>query len=307
MAAPVLWREHKGFSGCLVRGVVPIVAHDPAKHLSCAAWLASQVEGPSYGYVQSYDGAGISAGLLHNVLVYPRDMTPGDLGLLVRKLLDAMPNDGTGANRAAVAFEAEMKTQGWLLPPDGKFRLSSGEPVSGAALRAWAAPPDGRAPRSGPEWDQAVRVALLFHDLFSAAKGWKAQEDFAIGWLSRGNRAAELEVYRTFVRRDLDSFADLSVLSLPPEVHVAMSVYHSFSVNSPAVAAKCLESVKALATRPNHVAFSKALVRELALHGRDVWRDVPGDGRNRYDRTRVAVWRRSDLFPGGSTLMPLDL
>lgn len=299
----VLWRQYKDFSGCLIRGTAPIVPQDPTKHLSCAVWLTSEAEAPSYGYVQSYDGAGISAGLLHNILVLPRDVSPGDLGVLTRRLLDAMP----GTDIAAM-FDAELATRGWTLAQDGKFRQRDGKLVSGSNLRNWAAPSDGRVPRSGVDWEQAKRVAILFHHLFAAYRGWKVQEDFAIEWLARGNRTAEMSVYRTFTgQADLDSFIGLPVSALPPEIHVAMSVYHSFSVNSPKVAAECLARVSARTAAGAAEAFAKALVRELGLHGRDAWHDEPGDGDNRYDRTRVALWGRPDLFPGGHEIMPRDL
>lgn len=301
----VLWRQYKDYSGCLIRGVQPIVPQDPSKHLSCAAWLTSEAEGPAYGFVQSYDGAGISAGLLHNVLVLPKDLVPGDLGALVRRLLDAMPD--TSYDHEAQALRVELANKGWVLALDGKFRTLEGKLVSGASLRNWAAPPDGRVPRAGTDWEQAKKVATLFHGLFSAYKGFKVQEDFAIAWLARGNRTAELEVYRAFSGHpDLDSFVSLPTKAIPDAVHIAMSVYHSFSVNSPAVAARCLATAWA-ADHVDPVAFSKALVRELGTHGRDVWHDQPGDGNNRYDRTRVALWGHPDLFPGGQDIMPRDL
>jgi hypothetical protein len=302
----VLWRQYKDYSGCLIRGTAPIVPQDPSKHLSCAAWLTAEAEGPSYGYVQSYDGAGISAGLLHNVLVLPKDLVPGDLTVLVRRLLDAMPEN---YHYAARAFEAELKTKSWTLAPDGKIRLFDGKIVSGGALRNWAAPSDGRVPRVGADWEQAKKIAQLFHDLFVDRNGWKIQEDFAIAWLARGNRAAELEVYRKFSGQpDLDSFVSLPAKAIPDEIHIAMSVYHSFSVNSPKVAAECLARAwVAEASQVDHVRFAKHLVRELGTRGRDAWHDEPGDGSNRYDRTRVALWGRPDLFPGGHDLMPRDL
>lgn len=301
----VLWRQYKDYSGCLIRGTAPIVPQDPSKHLSCAAWLTAEAEGPSYGYVQSYDGAGISAGLLHNVLVLPKDLVPGDLGLLVRRLLDVMPND---YNYAARAIDAELKTRGWTLAQDGKFRTLDGKIVSGSTLRNWAAPPDGRVPRSGGEWEQAKKVAQFFHDLFSDRNGWKAQEDFAIAWLARGNRTNELAVYRKYAEQaDLDSFVSLPVSAIPSEIHVAMSVYHSFSVNSPAVAARCLQAAVDMAFGGPAKIFAQHLIHELGTNGRDAWHDEPGDGSNRYDRTRVALWGRPDLFHGGHDLMPRDL
>jgi hypothetical protein len=312
----VLWRQYKEFSGCLIRGTDPIIPQDPTRHMSCAAWLTAEAEAPSFGFVQSYDGAGISAGLLHNILVMPATMTQGDLGQLVRRMIDAvnLANKYSGFPvRHDLDVEIEMK--GWVLASDGKFRYSAehapGSLVSGAVLRDWVAPPNGHVPRSGPQWEHAAKMALLFHELFKAPSARKVQEDFAIEWLARGNRESEMRVYRTFGGQpDLDSVIALPRAKLPSSVHVAMCVYHSFSVNSPRVAMDCLTRVTqnpatGRADAPD--AFAKALIRELGIHGRDVWHDQPGDGNNRYDRTRVALWGREDLFPGGHDLMPRDL
>jgi hypothetical protein len=313
----VLWRQYKEFSGCLIRGTDPILPQDPKKHMSCAAWLTAEAEAPSYGFVQSYDGAGISAGLLHNILVFPKDLTQGDLGLLVRRMIDAVNTDMIavfgGAQAPEHALDAEVRMKGWTLAADGKFRFDAahapGTLVPGDKLRDWVAPPGGKVPQTGADWEQAAKMATLFHELFKNPAARKIQEDFAISWLAGGNRTAELEVYRKFSgHADLDSFISLPITALPSEVHVAMCVYHSFSVNSPAVAAKCLANAKmATLTDADRVVFAKALIRELGIHGRDVWHDQPGDGNNRYDRTRVALWGRADLFPGGKDLMPRDL
>lgn len=304
----VLWREYKGWSGCLVRGTVPVAVQDPRRHMSCAAWLTSEAECPQWGTCQSYDGAGISAGLLHNVLVYPKDLAQGDLGKLLRRMFDvkdAEPN--------AVAEKTLMDTlplkgrqEGWRLAEDGRYRKANGALVGGADLRDWVAPPAGRVPRGGDHWTRAAYIATIFHKLFSRPELFKVQEDFAIEWLARGNRSAELEVYRRYTEDpSLDSAIMLPVDALPPSVHVAMCVYHNMSVNSPAVAARCLNVAMQKSTDP--VEFSKALVRELGTHGRDVWHDQPGDGGNRYDRTRVAAWGRPDLFPAAREVMPRDL
>jgi hypothetical protein len=307
----VLWRQYKDYSGCLIRGTAPIVPQDPSKHSSCAAWLTSEAEGPSYGYVQSYDGAGISAGLLHNVLVLPKDLAQGDLGALVRRMLDTLDhNPAAGPSSLAASVREEIGRQNWTLAPDGKFRRENGQLVSGADLRNWAAPPSGRVPRSGANWEQAKKVALLFHLLFADERTWRIQEDFAIAWLARGNRTAELEVYRRFSgQHDLDSFVALPMKAIPSEVHLAMCVYHSFSVNSPKVAAECLARAWAAeASQVDHVRFAKHLVRELGTRGRDAWHDEPGDGSNRYDRTRLAVWGHTEFFPGDvHEIMPRDL
>jgi hypothetical protein len=295
----VLWRQFKDHSGCLVRGDVPVSApSDPNLHLSCAVYLTAQVEAPYYGLVQSYDGAGISAGLLHNILVNPGDMSQGSLGKLTRRVVDAIG----GSAWLALA----LAEKGWTLAPDGTFKSRTGGTVSGADLRNWVSPPNGVVPKAGADWNRAVKMAGIFHDIFSDPKGFRAQEQYAMEWLAAGNRQMELAVYQKFTGAPTLPSA-LGLVrggALPDDIHVAMSVYHSFSVNSPASAAKALAATS-VDLAPTD--FAKKLIRELGTHCLDKWRDGPGDGDNRYDRTRVALWKREDLFPGGKVLMPQDL
>jgi len=199
----VLWRQYKQFSGCLIRGTDAIVPQDPTKHLSCAAWLAAEVEAPVYGTVQSYDGAGISAGLLHNILVAPRDLSQGDLGLLVRRMLDTLDTLARAYGyTSAQPFNAALRSKAWVLSSDGKFRFDGihapGVLVPGDKLRDWVAPPNGVVPQTGTDWTQAADMATIFHSLFVDVNTRKVQEDFAIEWLAKGNRTNEMRVYRTF-------------------------------------------------------------------------------------------------------------
>jgi len=297
MSQPV-WREFRGYSGCLVAGSLRVLdPRHPSEHFSCAAYLTAQVEAPYYGMVQSYDGAGISAGLLHSILIYPATMEQGELGPVTASLLDALGPSGT-------SLTSLLAAQGWHLDQGGVFRDASGAAVSGQALRNWAAPPDGKVPQSGPEWDQACQVASAFHACFSDPVGFDVQEQQAVKWLlARCGHGVALSAYQHFLPagKALDG---LAVADLPPPVHVAMCVFNSFLVNSPAVALRCL-SVTSLNQDPS--SFAHQLIRRLGTEGRDVWHDQPGDGNDRYDRTRVAAWMRPDLFPGCHDLMPQDL
>lgn len=49
-------------------------------------WVISQIEGAHRGTIQSYDGAGVSGGIIHHVLVYPR----GGWGTFAELLRDCL-------------------------------------------------------------------------------------------------------------------------------------------------------------------------------------------------------------------------
>ena len=304
----VLHRTYKTYSGCLVRGVRPFAAPaDVELHLDRAVWLAAQLEGPKFGTVQSYDGCGISAGLLHNIAVLPKSLEQGSLFALLRRMIVSTANLPSVPLDALVHALAEV---GWAVAHDGKLRTSSGVLVSGAAIRNEFAPPNGKVPnKTGADWAKAARWAAIFHEAFADPLTERGQIDYAIEWLAAGNRADELAVYRRFIPQPtLDSAVALRSRRLPPEVDFAMCVYHAFSVNAPAPAATALKSV---ATETDPRRFAKKLIRKLGTSTYGAWKDEPGDGGNRYDKTRLAAQRLGnlDLWPSGmmNELMPRDL
>jgi len=300
----VLHRVFRDHAGCLVRGTVPITApSDPTNHMSCAAFLTSRLEAPTFGLVQSYDGAGISGGLLHNIAVMPRSLEQGSLWTLVRRILDDGP--ATPSRTALVQALADM---GWEISVDGKVRDARGQVVGGRVLRNWIAPPEGVVPKTGPNWEQAAKVALLFHNLLADPTSFRAQERYSIEWLCAGNKAAELDVYSKYTRYVVDSAVGIPVAQLPPAIHTAMCVYHSFSVNGPAPAAQALATAKRRMTEDPSL-FAKFLIRLLGTSDFGKWHDEHGTSppSNRYDSTRIAVGKYPQWFPMGAELMPRDL
>jgi len=309
------WFTLNGYSGILLPGAVPISLADfaplvgaaPVAHMDRAVWLTSQVEAPKWGTVQGYDGAAMSGGLLHNVSVLPKTVAQGDLFGLLAKIFEYVDAKGA-ANVPVTNMRQALQAKGWTVARDGVLRNASGLKVSGQDIRNEFTPPDGKVPRQGPQFDQAMRWAMLFHNLFSDPGTRRAQIDYAALWLARGKSDLEMSVYRKFAV-GLDTPVHLPSTMLPVPVDLAMCVYHSFSVNAPATAAECLEQAMALVD-PSATAekFATALLRRLGKREFGKWTDKPGDGDDRYDRTRKAVWA-SGIWDTTLThqLMPTDL
>jgi hypothetical protein len=295
------WFQFHDYSGIAITGDEPVTCFNRAMHMDRVVWLTAQLEAPKYGSVQGYDGAGISGGLLHNVAVLPKTMEQGDLWKLIRRVLDAT------ARPARDVMLDLLAGAGWSITPDGVLRTASGLKVGGRAIRDVVSPLNGVVPKSGSNYDKALAWATALSDLFaSGPEAHRAQTVFAAEWLARGKSSVELPVYQKFTGQPtLDSPIGLASSALPPEVDLAMAVYHSFSVNAPTPAAKALEGLS-LTLSPE--VFARGLIRRLGKTPFGRWQDEPGDGNNRYDRTRMAVWK-CDLWDSAMArrLMPKDL
>lgn len=303
------WYEFHGHSGIMLRGTVPVQMSDfqplgadgkPKMHIDRAVWVTSQCEAPKFGTVQSYDGAGISGGLLHNIAVLPATMGQGDLFALLGAMFGA-----AGSAPAVAKLKAALAAVGWTVAKDGALRDAQGRQVGGKEIRNQVAPPDGAVPQQGPQYDQALRWATLFHDAFSDASTHRVQIDFAARWLARGQAGTEIKVYQQYIS-GIDSPIHVEAAALPAAIDLAMCVYHCFSVNAPGPAVECLQS--ALPKVADAEAFALALVRALGTKKYGRWHDEPGDGGNRYDTTRKAVWS-SGIWDAAlaQKLVPKDL
>lgn len=304
------WVQFKKWSGIIVRGSELVEKPvPPGMHMDRAVWLTSRLEGAAWGTVQSYDGAGMSAGMLHNIAVQPAS---GEQGSLFQLLLRVFSHLDAIAPVVAQPLKTALADQGWYVAQDGVLRSSrTGGRIAGVLIRDVFAPPLGVVPKSGLQYREAVQWALLFHRLFAHKQSRKPQLDYAIKWLAGGQSKLELSVYRDATDDPaLDSPIGLDFSSMDPRVELAMCVYHSFSVNGPSPAARCLTQVfKKWKPSRDPEPFAKALVRRLGAYPYGRWRDQPGDGANRYDRTRRVIWSAPELFDShlANVLMPRDL
>ncbi|HEY5658271.1 MAG TPA: hypothetical protein VIY27_10845 [Myxococcota bacterium] len=280
-------------AGALIHGTVPVTpdAFDLELHMHRAVYLTSALEAPKWGTVQSYDGAAMSGGLIHNIALMPKTMTQGSFFGLLRRIeltaRDPRPFQIIWRNLAA---------EGCYVAQDGKLRRTdNGKLVSGRAIRALFTPPNGNVPKRGPHWETAKAWAIAFHELFTHRSTYLAQIDFAAEWMARGRGALEMSVYNDHGVGG-DSPIGVRAAALPPDVDLAMAVYHSFSVNGPGPAGTALKRAR------DKSDFARRLIRNLGTSSYGVWKE------KRYAHTRRAV-RKAGLWDAKlvSALMPAKL
>ena len=138
-------RVQKG-AGVLIRGTNAFEQPlDASGHLSRAVWLTAQVEGAKWGTVQSYDGAGMSGGLLHHTALFPKTMKAGQLWELLGDILTAVPDCPP-----ARAMTEALQAAGWELSARGKLlKLGGLHSVNGEEIRRTLTPPRWQRPQGG--------------------------------------------------------------------------------------------------------------------------------------------------------------
>ena len=295
-------------AGCLIQGTVPVTAPDGDRalsHLDRAFYLATMLESPRYGTVQSYDGAAMSAGPFHFVAVLPKTMSQGPLWPFLRRL-------EVGQAPVEPLFRALGDGPGWFVARDGALRdFTTGATISGAAIRKELTPPNGKVPKSSSDWKKARSYALLFHELTSSPESVTAQREHAIEWLVRDPSTFERRTYAKFSEL-LHTAPDPHGLRvgdedgmLPPALDLALCTYHAFSVNAPAPAQTRLKAcISAFERKPDPMRFARDLIKKLGTATFGNWADRPSQT-SRYDRTRLVaersgLWNRAlvrDLMP----------
>lgn len=277
---------YKSWAGFMLKGGIPWNAASIKKssHLEKAAWLTSAVEvGATFGTVQSYDGAGMSAGLEHKIAVLPKTKQQGSLWPFLVKIEEALePN----LPRSIVALFSEFEKVGWFLDPRGILRdKHTGKIISGEEIRNEFSPPGGVVPESGPLHDKALRWIELFSAAFSEPATFGIQIKQAKLGLLNFHKDLESKVYEKYSSIDDASVAVVG-FNISRELDLAMCIYHSYSVNAPTKARQVLKEV--LERNLSEVDFSKAIVRELGKNTFANWKQ-------RYSRTWTAA-KNSNLF-----------
>lgn len=303
------YQTFRNYAGYLVRGEVRVQPPAPdATHLQAAFYVLSQVEAAFWGTVQSYDGAGISAGPLHAIAFSPASKTQGALWKLLAMIIAACPKGTTPTVDELIGW---LAMQGMTITLGGVLvSTADAKPVRGEAIRTLVAAPNGLVPPTGSVNEYAKKVALLFNSVFSDPKTFKAQTDFTIQWLLQGNRDNEFAAYAKYSKMPVTpsnvehylSFA--KQLDLGSHLDLAMAVYHAFTVNAPAPAAD--ELSKAMSQRTVEQ-FAKTLIRGLGSRNYARWHDTD-DNSSRYDHVRLACAAANRWDPALlAELMPVNL
>ncbi len=285
----VTWVKYQGFAGPKIDGRIRVPVPETDLHMDHAYYLVAQLEAPTYGAVQAYDGCGMSAGPLHNIAVYPRDLSQGSLFPLLGSLERSQV-----PTTALLALLIAYREQGWVIGTDGKVRRTrDSKLVGGTEIRAAFTPPDGNVPRAGTNWETSRRWALLHHAVFADPNYFNAQKMGAQTWLFNASK-------NTGFYRGKDMFALSAGKDLTPQEDLALSVYHAYSVNAPAVAREVLSD--AMVGTKKKGSFPAALISGFS-------RATYGNWQARYLRTRDAalksgIWP-STFFSGKSAVFPL--
>lgn len=281
----VTWLKYKEYAGCKIAGTTPVPRPTSTLHMDRAFYLTALIEAPTYGSVQSYDGAGMSGGPLHNIAVQPRNLAQGSLFELLR-YIELNSNNPPELLDLWEAYNA----QGWAVTQAAVLKnKKTGQPVTGVEIRNVFTPVNGNVPKQGPGWEIAKRWAVLHHRLFASPATFGAQKSYAINWLLRAQKDIENGFYKG---RDPRTLQDLS-----PEEDLAMAVYHCYSTNAPAPARD--ELVKTLGKETSGRGFAMLLLNNLAAN-------TFGNWEVRYTRTRNAalhsgLWP-SSLFDGPTAI-----
>ena len=94
------YRDKKGF---VVRGGPKVEPSRTDRHMARSFYLVSQLEAANWGTVQNYDGAGMSAGPLHVIAVFPATGDQGPLWRMVRRIFDTSSTASTDALKRRLA------------------------------------------------------------------------------------------------------------------------------------------------------------------------------------------------------------
>lgn len=286
---------YKKYAGFVVRGTEPYNITDPSNHFERSFWLATKVETNGvFGTVQSYDGAAMSAGLEHQIAVMPRDMSQGGLFGMLQKFA----NDPVASkSENFINLIKKLKDRGWVIENGRLVSDKTGTPVPAADIQDEFTPMDGTVPERGPFFEKAREWIILFAKLFADVSTRQIQVSEGINKISNLSRD-ERRVYEAIVP---GYTAGIKYVAMPkdisPELDLALAVYHSHSVNAPAIARRVL-----LGIQPQRdVSFAKALLKGLK---EAKW----GNWDRRWTVTRnfaqkSGLWPDS-LFVGPDAIMP---
>jgi hypothetical protein len=337
----VRYKKVKGYSGPLIYGKA--IPPSPTKnHLERAVQLTEGVEtGFRVGSIMAADGTAMTAGKGQHILVYPKELANEDFNALddqggLGELLHFI--EVTAPSGELDLLYGEFVAEGWYVASDGKLRwhddarvkvkgrwldCKAGDVVHGAVLRDTITPVGGKVPKTGEQWETAKKWAILFHNVFAQESSFDPQATFETHHLVYRVATRKFSFrpgYRkeTILQVVYGGPTDLLKLKagrdISDELDLAMCVFHSHTVNAPAIAFRRLrETIQATgydAARhrgtAGEITFARELLKRLAKAKYGRWNESVDGGR--WARTRAHA-RTSGQWPtkffrGQNPVMP---
>ena len=310
MFSKVKWRRWKRFSGPLIYGSKAMSVPKNTNHMDRVALLTSLVEsGGRLGTVMSYDGTGMTAGLIQCIAVLPKALDSfsasnspgrgqGSLWPLVERINNKYPEVTARLNEE---FNDILR---WEIKGGKVVHLGSTNPVNARDLRNELSPIHGVVPKHGEHWDSAKGWALIFHEIFSDPRTFNLQVNEARRHFIHFRTRAWGPLHRETVN-------SLVYERIPCDFHeddpldLAMALFFSFSVNAPRPALQILWKV-----------FKHTVPDGKIHHQEERWRlahnlisefskSTYGNWERRYQRTKDAardIWP-SHHFGGADAIM----
>lgn len=334
--ARILHRTINRYSGPVIFGqetVAPPGLPISELHLERAYWLTGQVEtGNRMGSVMMADGTGFTIGRDQHIAVYPRELAREDFraeddqGGAWELLADIEKAPGAPV---APLWEAFAK-EGWYVAPDGSLRWledghgwvagrrvphSAGDLVHGAAIRDTITPVKGVVAKGGDHWETSRRWAMLLHELTADESTWATQSAFGLKHLSRRIETRKLHLHKhrrsATLRQVVYGLKTVNAIEsreLGDELDLALCVFHSYTVNAPAIAFRLLSrALSSTGWNPTGlrsataVSFARDLLLRLKTKEYGRWDQ-------RWKRTRMAAkkvgWWPQELFSRGAVMAP---
>lgn len=217
--------KFKNYSGVVLHGTEVVTSWpgiNTSLHLDRCVLLASKLEAPKWGTVQTYDGCGISGGILHHTATFPGKQELGSLWPLLAEVEKALGKpllDGIDLHGGVPKFHA------------------TGVRLTGNVVRElFTGSPQGLTASPIPEV-VAHRIEAV-HDALTKDAAKPAQVAAAKAWLVTMTGRLELPAGKS----DLP-LGTLRVADFASDSHeLAMVVTRAFAVNNPAAAKTCFKA-----------------------------------------------------------------
>lgn len=250
----VRWASYGNWSGPWIKGTRTYVpAKGPTSWENVLVYAVACPEGGAWDTFVAYDGTAATAGIFQWTLTSTR----------LQKLLELC--------RAAAPATWE-KTVGklfaeWrLVLKNGNIYNDSGALLSVSDLRARFTPPNGRTPKTGPNWNLAAYSAIMFNALFLDAALDRVQQNFFLSELQAEAKLPRPRMKGASINSILypTGWPATGATAVYPEDAIRAMVW-SFWQNAPRKAEEYLYAVNSeVSFKSDPLSFATRLCRKFA-------------------------------------------